>query len=421
MVALILFIIYLFGGTLILHGIIRKKVYPFTIYHTSAVILFKVMMGCLYGWIFLRYYGGDDTWNYFLESRDQTSLLLHHPISFFRDFTPEYALKVTGYHPWHAAVYYVVHFERIFMIKGLAILNLLSGKNYYVNVLLFEFLTIAGPLLLFKLLARLFPLRTGINFLLVFFIPSVTFWCSGIRAEALLLLFMALMVYNGYKHAQKARPGRLVGIILGALGLLLIRYQYFLVFIPGFLAYWISLHRNQNRPALFNRFYGILALIFLVSLFLPPVWQLSTPLARAQQSFFSLHGNTRYGLDSLKPGIVSVVKILPQAVANSMFRPSRWEGKHGLQSVSAIEVLFMVIGFFYFMLGPARKSQISHPVFWLFLYYAILQMVLIGYTVPFPGAIVRYRSIPFLLLSLFLYAGNPLWQQKIRYRIFKLH
>jgi hypothetical protein len=92
-----------------------------------------------------------------------------------------------------------------------------------------------------------------------------------------------------------------------------------------------------------------------------------------------------------------------------------------MQSVSSVEVLLLIGGILYFLAGPRRKEQISHPLYWLFLYYGISQFILIGYVVPFPGAIVRYRSIAFLFLILFLYAGNPLLQQKLRYWIFKLH
>ena len=86
MLTYFLFFFYLFFGTIVLHFIIRRKIFPFTIYHTASIVLFKVFMGCLYGWLFLHYYGGDDTWNYFNESIDQTHLLLHHPLQFLREF-----------------------------------------------------------------------------------------------------------------------------------------------------------------------------------------------------------------------------------------------------------------------------------------------------------------------------------------------
>ena len=421
MLTYFLFFIYLVSGTILLHIIIRQKIFPFTIYHTTAIIFFKVFMGCLYGWVFLHYYSGDDTWNYFNESKEETNLLMQHPLRFFHPFSPSYALRLKGFHGWDAFVFYINDFERLFIIKGLAILNLLTGKSYYTDVLLFEFLIIGGPLLLFKLLAREFPGRIGMYFLLVFFIPSVIFWCSGIRAEGLLLLFMVLMIYNGQAYARKAGIWSALGCIAGFLGLLLIRYQFLLVFLPAFLAYWVSLKNQKTSPKYFNRIYLILILIFSFSLFLPPAQQLSRPLRLAQEKFFLLKGNTHYKLDSLEPGPMSFIRILPQAAANTVFRPYPWEGKNLLQSISSIEVIFLIAGLFFYIVSPNRKQQVSHPLYWLFLFYSITQFIAIGYVVPFPGAIVRYRSIAFLFLVLFLYAGNPLLQQKLRYWIFKLH
>ncbi len=320
MLTYFLFFFYLFFGTIALHFFIRWKFFPFTIYHTASIVLFKVWMGCLYGWLFLHYYGGDDTWNFFNESLDQTHLLLQHPGLFFREFGPSLSLQATGYHGWEAILFYISHFERWFMIKGLAILNLLSGKNYYIDTLLFEFLVIPGPLLLFKLMARQFPLKTGMNFLLIFFIPSVTFWCSGIRAEALLLLSMAVLIYYGDDYARKPGVRNITGIVIGFLGLLLIRYQFLAVFLPAFGAYLISLKKKTHSPVYFVRIYGVLCLVFFASLFLAPPFQLSSPLREAQQGFFRLHGNTRYSLDSLEPGPAGFIKIFPQAAVEQSFK-----------------------------------------------------------------------------------------------------
>jgi hypothetical protein len=421
MLAYFLFFFYLFSGTILLHFIIRRKKFPFTIYHTASILFFKVFLGCLYGYIFLHFYKGDDTWGYFTESKEATTLLLKHPGKFFQECWPAYSLQKTDHDVWKAVLYYIKHFETWFFVKGLAILNLLSGKNYYIDVLWFEFLTIPGSLLLFSLLARLFPLKTGMNFLLIFFLPSIVFWCSGIRAEAIILLGIVLILYNGEAYARKPGIGNVMGILTGFGLLLLFRYQFLVALVPLFFAYLISMRKNESRPTLFVRIFGVACLIFGASLFFPPRYQLSLPIQRAQANFFQLDGNTRYALDSLKPGPVSFIKILPQAIANAILRPYPWEGKNTMQSVSSVEVIFLIAGIFYFLLSPGRKQQISHPLYWFFIFYGISQLLIIGYVVPFPGAIVRYRSIPLLLLFLFLYAGNPLLQQKIRYMIFKLH
>jgi hypothetical protein len=69
MLTYFLFFFYLFTGTILLHILIRRNIFKFSIYHTMAVLFFKIFMGCLYGWVFLHFYGGDDTWNYFIESK----------------------------------------------------------------------------------------------------------------------------------------------------------------------------------------------------------------------------------------------------------------------------------------------------------------------------------------------------------------
>ncbi|HEY2348025.1 MAG TPA: hypothetical protein VGH64_03365, partial [Puia sp.] len=235
------------------------------------------------------------------------------------------------------------------------------------------------------------------------------------------LFFTILMIYNGQAYARKAGIGPALGCLAGFLGLLLIRYQFLLIFLPPFIAYWMSVKKQLISPRYFNRIYLVCLLIFTISLFLPPDRQLSRPVRKAQESFFVLKGNTKYKLDSLKPGPLSFISILPQATANTFFRPYPWEGKSLLQSLSSVDVIFIVAGLIFFTVSPRRRQQISHPLYWLFLYYSISQLISIGYVVPFPGAIVRYRSISFLLLVLFLYAGNPLLQQKLRYWIFKLH
>jgi hypothetical protein len=81
----------------------------------------------------------------------------------------------------------------------------------------------------------------------------------------------------------------------------------------------------------------------------------------------------------------------------------------------------LVAGLVFFMLSNRKKEEIAHPVYWFFLYYSVCQFIAIGFTVPFPGAIVRYRIIPFLFTLLFLYSGHELLQQKLRYWIFKIH
>jgi hypothetical protein len=77
--------------------------------------------------------------------------------------------------------------------------------------------------------------------------------------------------------------------------------------------------------------------------------------------------------------------------------------------------------FLFFILSGQTKNKAGSALLWLFLFYAIPQLIAIGYTVPFPGAIVRYRSIPFLFLFLFLFSANNILQQKLTKACFPKH
>ena len=155
------------------------------------------------------------------------------------------------------------------------------------------------------------------------------------------------MLYNGEAYAIRPSLRNILGIVFGFLGILLIRYQFLPLFFLLFLAYMISLQKKTVSPVFFIRILLIAAAVYFISLFMPPSYQLSKPVQVAQQGFFRLHGNTRYPLDSLKPGPLSPVEIFPQALANSIFRPYPWEGKNLLQSFSSIDVLFLLTGVFF--------------------------------------------------------------------------
>ncbi len=154
MLTYFLFFFYLFFGTLLLHIIIRRKIFPFKIYHTAAVLFFKIFMGCLYGWVFLRFYKGDDTWSFFNESKESDRPAAHAPwLVFSGNCCRPFHYSSPAMSPGRLSGFISPILKTGLWLKVLAVLNLLSGKNYYVNVLLFDMLTLPGPLLLFKLLA----------------------------------------------------------------------------------------------------------------------------------------------------------------------------------------------------------------------------------------------------------------------------
>jgi len=366
-----------------------------------SIFSFKILLGCSYGYILLRFYGGDDPWKFYQGSLVEYQILIHHPVDFFRDFLPGpyFARAQNISQGWSQ---YIESLEYFLMVKFLALCNLLSRGNYYIDILFFDFLVFWGPFLLFKLLWPVFPGKKTALLIGLFFIPSITFWLSGIRAEGLLLLFISLILYYTADWLTSRRFSSIIGVFLGFIGFLIFRGQFLLAFLPAFLALLLSYRRPQKAVNYFSIIYILCVCIFFSSLLVSNEKNLAVPIIRRQKEFLDLHGNTRYPLDTLQASVSSFIKVFPEAFANGLVRPSLWEARGPLQIMTAIEVIFFWVLSGMCLLIPDKEWRkiLRQPLVLAFLFYGISQILLIGYVVPFPGAIVRYKAIPEFLLFL---------------------
>ena len=399
MFAIILFISYFILLLFIVNYVAARKIFNFNFWQTTTIFSFKVFLGCLYGYIFLKYYGGDDTWNFYNDSLLEYDKLIHHPGIFFKEFLPESSFARAN-NFIQGVGFYLHDLEYRIMVKLLAILNILSRKNYYADVLLFDFLICWGPFLIFKLLVSSFPDKKNILLIAIFFVPPTTFWLSGIRGDGLLFLFLSMILYFTNKWSNQKKISSLAYMVASFVGVIIFRLQMLLVFFPIFLCWLISI-KGRRRPIFYFLLIYLICLgIFFGSMLVSPEANFSMLLVKRQQEFFLLHGNTRFKLDSLQPTVSSFIKIFPQAFINSFVRPFIWEAKGPLQIFAAVENIVGWAIFALLFIFPEKKYKkfYDYPLLLLFVFYSLSQILLVGYIVPFPGAIVRYKTIPELLL-----------------------
>jgi hypothetical protein len=401
MPAILLFFFYFLLLALVIQRVFKGKRIGINSRMAVFIFAFKVLLGCLYGYVFLKYYGGDDTWMFYRDSLTEYQKLIHHPGLFIKDFFPGSSFG-TGAEFWQGWRHYLQDLEYWLMLKLLAIFNIFSRGNYYIDVLFFDFVVLWGPVLLFNLLISFFPDKKNTLLVTLFFIPSVSFWLSGIRAEGLLVLFIGLILYYSYQWYLKKGMLRFWWIMAGLAGFLIFRDQYLLALLLPFFCWIISMKNPLKAVYYFVLGYISVIFIFLGSLIISPEKNLSSPLISRQQEFLQLHGNTRFRLDSLQPSIQSFIKIFPQAFANTYLRPFLWEAKNPLQIMASLEAIGFWVLIVLLIIYPAKdwKKILLHPLILVFLFYGVSQILLIGYVVPFPGAIVRYKSIPELLLTI---------------------
>ena len=86
---IVFYLLFVFVTRRLLH----KKQISLSYYEILLALGFKIIAGIAYGYIFLTYFGGDDTWAYHQQSLDEYKKMIHDPGQFFRDLTPESAIR----------------------------------------------------------------------------------------------------------------------------------------------------------------------------------------------------------------------------------------------------------------------------------------------------------------------------------------
>ena len=396
----------LFAAYLVVFAWLVTKVKFFTrsgLTHSQLVILFllKVMAGIFYGWIGV-YYGEMaqmiDTWAYHVESMQEYHLLLNHPVNFFTSlfhttYEGGYSNFLTTHNSWWNDV------KANFLIKIMALFNLFSFGHYYINVIFYSFLTLFGPVAIYRVMQDVFHAKKLPLVITCFLLPSFLYWTSGLHKEGMIFLGLSLMIYHFYFGFKEGRFPlyRVALILLGFCLVLILRNFLIFTFLPPLLA-WVLARKLPVRPI--YTFAGVMLLFlvfFFTSRYLNPKLDLPAATVIKQQEFLKLGGGSAVNVHQLEPTLRSFIINTPQALSLTLIRPYLSDVRHLLSLAAAAEVFLLLVFFLAFLIWRKKGPQLSpFLLFLLFLSFGILMMI--GYTVNILGAIVRYRSIVLPLL-----------------------
>jgi hypothetical protein len=391
----ILFLFLFFSWVIVM--ITRRKSLPLSFGQAGVFLGCKIAAGTAYGYIYKRFYKGDDTWLLNHDGILQYNRLLHEPGLFFSDFIHTHPLNfdvnIALSHPG-----YFENLEYLFITKIMAPFNYISHGNYYINIVFFNFLTFWGAYYLFKLLTEGSHANKNMVALFVFLFPPFLFWTSGIRSEGFLLLFTVLSIYT-FKQLLE-RSFSWLSLLLCLISLFLVavlRNSFLFVLVPCLLCWWITLH-YPDRPArvFIIGFAIIIFLVLALNSVLPPAMNPLHILTLRQHEFLALHGDTRAPLPALDETVPGLLKTVPYAIINVFLRPFPWEARGSLQWFAIAENCFFwgMIVIAIIRYPTAMKQLLTDPLALTLLFFGVLSYFIIGLVVPFPGAIVRYRIIP---------------------------
>jgi hypothetical protein len=230
------------------------------------VFLLKVIAGIFYGWIGL-YYGGlaqmQDTWSYHTFSVQEYHLLFNNPHEYFTNlFHDPYNGGVSKF--FETSDSYWNDLKGNVLVKILSIFNIFSFGYYYVNVIFYSFITLFGPMALFRVMADIFPRRKLLILVSIFMIPSFLYWTSGLHKEGLIFTGISFVIYALYFGNKEKKYGikRIIVLLTGLLLVLVLRNFLILIIMPAILTLLIANRWPKKGLAIFSGMYILFIILF---------------------------------------------------------------------------------------------------------------------------------------------------------------
>ena len=367
------------------------------------IFLLKVIAGIFYGWMG-HFYGGFaqmiDTWNYHHNSLIEFQLLETNPREYFTNLFNDPYNKGGIDNFFGSQNSYWNDLKSNVFIKFLSIFDIFSFGQYYVNVVFYSFISLFGPMAIYRVMVDVFPNQKSIILLTTFFVPSFFYWSSGIHKEGLIFAGIALIIYHIYFGNKEKRFGvnRWLGIILGLFILLLLRNFILVIIIPSAIAWILANRWPKYGLVCFGAIYLFCTIAFFTLRYIDTRFDFPQAVVSKQQAFIKNVGKTSIPITQLEPTALSFLKNIPQAISLSSARPYPSDVHHLLSLAAAIETVLILLLFLIFLFFNTSNGTHSKNTLYFCTFFSVSLLLAIGFSVNNLGAIVRYRSITLPLL-----------------------
>ena len=366
-----------------------------------ALFAIKIFAGLAYAWFYLQpnYHTNSDSFRFYAYSLEETNILLTQPLHFFKDIF-SYGYTTTG-NVFVGDNSYWNDLKSNIIIKLLAVCNVFSFKNYFINIIFFNFFFFFGLIGFYRVMQSVFTDKKYILIIPVFLIPSFLFWCSGIHKDGLIFSAIGLVFYFFHQLLQKKFSIKYFIFIILLLALLFFLRNYVALALMITLFTWFIATKTKK---IFLVFVSIYLLVIAAFFIVPKInTQLNFPeiIVLKQQDFSKLTGGSEVVNSKLQPNFKSFVQYFPHALDMAFVRPhiTELKNKSYIPAIAEIILFFIVLIFSIIYRNKNFKIQ---PIVFASIFFSLTLLIIAGYTVTFSGAIVRYRSLalPFLLTPL---------------------
>ena len=426
--------IYLTLIILICYRIKSKNIAQFPEYkYFTKGLVFKLLGVSMFISIYLFYYGGGDTINYFKGARAVGNLLIEDfekGIAVLFNTSSNYNHlssfnSITGY-PAH----YMWRDPSTFSVSRYsALFYLLGAKSFITTSFIVCCFSFIGLWKFYRLLNILYPgYEKGLAYIILF-LPSIAFWGSGIMKDSYTVSSACWLTYNFYM-VLILRKKVLINSIFLLINLFIIvnmKPYVILSLLPGIILWLNSAYLKQIK----NRILKILILPLIsvlilitgfyvfqnLSALMGVYGEVDSAIEQAQVIRSDLlrsdqYGTNNYDIGKFDGSLISLISVAPNAIFTALFRPFLWEVGSPTMVFSAIENFILIIFTLFTLIRVSPFAVLRTLIKEPFLFYCLIFSILFAFGVGIAGtnfgAMVRYKTplMPFFFSMIYLLFKN---------------
>ena len=347
------------------------------------------------------------------EGQLQYQLLWSNPVAFFTDLGGMNGdFSLSGLFSASYSFWADIRFGLLYKI--IAVFNLVTGGNFFFNSILFSSIVFFGHVAFYRIFRQIYPTYKWLLVMICFMLPSLLMYTSCVHKDGFVFLGIAAVSYVFYSFLNKPRLPKfshMLVFILAMITIFLFRNYVLVALLPAMFTVLLCRLFPFKRKIIVPTSYGIYTLLFFLSGYISPSLNLPEAVIKRKADFALLEkGNTTMPMHELQPNVGSFLSNIPQALDHTLMRPYLWESSRPGVILVAIELLLYQILFLLFLFYRYKKREPIHNFNVFGILFFLSMMLIIGYTIPNIGAIVRYRSI-FWILVLCPIVCNINWEK----------
>lgn len=381
----------------------------------------RIMGALAVGIIYQYYYEGGDTLAY------HTHGSRHIWDAFMTN--PRYGLDLLfsngTHHPetlaWSGKIWYFRDQQSFFVSRVAAVFDLLTFSSYSGTAVLFAVVSFVGSWLMYRTFYLMYPTFHRWLAVSCLFVPTVFFWGSGIFKDTITLAALGITTFCLYQIAiaGRIRMGYLLAILICFWTIYSIKIYILLCFLPAALL-WIGIRYMASVRQVVARVLllpvGMACIAGLGYLAVrqvaldDPRYNLSRIAETARVTAYDIgfwtgkDAGSRYSLGELDGTLQGMVRLAPQAINVSLYRPYLWEVNNPLMLLAALES-FALLAITLYVLARSRARvfrYLFNPDVMFCMVFALIFAFAVGVSTYNFGTLSRYKIplMPFFLVGL---------------------